>query len=959
MALTCPKCRRRNPAEATYCYFDGMVLTNGHAAAGPVNPATAAFPMPFVFPSGQACHNFDQLALACLNNWTTARDLVGQGILKGFFGGLGRADLALAAEEAARYPDKDRGLAQLLGKLPTHAVPTPKLAVKPVRIDLGTLRVGQDKPLELRLSNEGLGLLYGTVQCDDSPWLALLNVPVGTNRKLFQFVDEAVIPMLVPGHSLRAGNKPLEAKLTVESNGGTQEVVVTAQVPVKPFPTGVLAGAVTPRKIAEKAKAAPKEAAVYFENGAVQQWYKDNGWTYPVQGPSASGLAAVQQFFEALGLTPPPKVRLSVNSLSLESYAGGALRSSLEVTTPEKRPIYAHAVSDQPWLKVGRPQAKGRTVTIPLAVPTVPHCPGEVLLAKLTVTSNGNQRFEVPVTLAVAGSAAAAGAVPVLDMMEVVSAPGPTAARGAWNAPDAVEAVMAVPVLAPAAAVAVAQPAPASYQTTAPPMALPAARPVAAPPRLLPWVPVAFLLLGLMVTSGRDFVKWWQGPNTIGGGGGGGNELIDTVPRITLNFHDEEMPITLGEGGIKPLAGRGAVESNGFWEPSMRFGLVKNDDGLKQSGIKKKLTFMEDGTTNNAVVRIDRAGDGFLFGERPFRREDGKRTFWGYWPPGHWRDKKVPLGKDKTGRERLGYKSVWSFDDQHIEVTQTVEIVPGPQSNLLDTCLVRYHIKNEDTRTHKVGLRFLLDTYIGANDGVPFLIPGERELCDTMKEFPTPESVPDFIQACENQDLTNPGTIARIGLKVGGELEAPSRVTLGAWPNLLLSRINDRCHQEKTLWSVPVLPIRALQKIDPDAPPDSAVVIYWEEKDLAPDKTRDVGFTYGLGDVSGGEGKGRLALTAGGSFAPGGAFTVTAYVSNPTPGQTVTLTLPDSFEFISGAATQPVPPVPADAASRNSPVTWKVRASQRTGDATLKARTSSGDAQTLPVHIKVQGIFGN
>ena len=184
-------------------------------------------------------------------------------MLKGFLGGLGRADLAVAAEEAARYPDKDRGLAQLLSKLPTKSVPKPKLLVKPMQIDLGTIPVGQDKPLELHLGNESLGLVYGSVQSDDAnAWVSLLNVPVGSNRKLFQFVDETVIKLMVRGQSLRAGAKPLEARLTVESNGGTQTVVVTAEVPVKPFPDGVLAGAATPRQIAEKAKAAPKEAAV-------------------------------------------------------------------------------------------------------------------------------------------------------------------------------------------------------------------------------------------------------------------------------------------------------------------------------------------------------------------------------------------------------------------------------------------------------------------------------------------------------------------------------------------------------------------------------------------------------------------------------------------------------------------------------------------------------------------------
>ena len=252
---------------------------------------------------------------------------------------------------------------------------------------------------------------------------------------MFQYVDETVIALHGGGQSLRAGNKPLEAKLTVESNAGTQTIVVTAEVPVKPFPIGVLAGAVTPRNIAEKAKAGPKEAAILFENGSVQQWYKDNGWTYPVQGPSASGLAAVQQFFEALGLTPPPKVQLSVNALALDSYAGGSLRSAVEVTTPEKRPIYAHAVSDQPWLKVERAQPRGRSVTIPLSVPVVPACPGETLHADLTVTSNvrsGARGVRCAGGRGV-GRCRRRGAGPGHDGSRRVAA-GPTAARGAGAA---------------------------------------------------------------------------------------------------------------------------------------------------------------------------------------------------------------------------------------------------------------------------------------------------------------------------------------------------------------------------------------------------------------------------------------------------------------------------------------------------------------------------------------------
>jgi hypothetical protein len=233
---------------------------------------------------------------------------------------------------------------------------------------------------------------------------------------------------------------------------------------------------------------------------------------------------------------------------------------------------------------------------------------------------------------------------------------------------------------------------------------------------------------------------------------------------------------------------------------------------------------------------------------------------------------------------------------------------------------------------------------------VPFLIPGEKQLCDTQKDFNGPEAVPDFIQACERDSLLDPGTIAQVQFRLGGKLEAPGRVTLGAWPNPRLGR---NCLQEKTLWDVPVLPIKTLQ------PPDSAVVMYWPERALQPNEVREVGFAYGLGKVSGGEGGGKLALTVGGSFLPEGEFTVTAYVSNPARGQTVTLTLPEGFGLVGGAATQAVPPVPPGAARSNSPVTWKVRGPAKEGRYTLKVRSSNGAAQTHPLRIRNRVIFGS
>ena len=80
-----------------------------------------------------------------------------------------------------------------------------------------------------------------------------------------------------------------------------------------------------------------------------------------------------------------------------------AIRSiiSFEVKTQEDRAVFAHAVSSEPWLEVGRRTFAGRSVALPLLVRAIPNRPGETLRAHVRVTANGNQKFDVPVTLTV------------------------------------------------------------------------------------------------------------------------------------------------------------------------------------------------------------------------------------------------------------------------------------------------------------------------------------------------------------------------------------------------------------------------------------------------------------------------------------------------------------------------------------------------------------------------------
>ncbi len=453
MSHTCTKCSRVNPDEAVYCYFDGVPLNGRGRAGGPVSIGSQPFANPFVFPSGRTCRSFDELAMACQQDWDTAKDLLREGFFGTFFGGLGRADLARAAADAQHFPDLDRALDRLLVRLPSSVLDAPRLRVDPPSINLGTLHVGDDRAVALRLENQGMRLLFGEV-ASDCNWLALGDGP-GTARKSFQVCQEAVIPVKVVGKNLRAHNHPLSGKLLVESNGGPPVVVqVRADVPVKPFPgRGVFAGALSPREAAERARTRPREAADLFEKGEVAAWYRSNGWTYPVQGPAASGLGAVQQFFEALGLTAPPRVEIGTKAVTFTGDAKqNNLRHVVELHTDEKRPVYAHATSDQPWLEVGRAKLNGRVAQLTLTVPSVPERPGETLTASVKIQCNGNQRFVVPVTLHVTRGAGAApppeDEEPIIaELAEPPAEPAPVAAEvpAPRRAPGTVRWAHAVP----------------------------------------------------------------------------------------------------------------------------------------------------------------------------------------------------------------------------------------------------------------------------------------------------------------------------------------------------------------------------------------------------------------------------------------------------------------------------------------------------------------------------------
>ena len=876
------------------------------------------------------------MVLACEDDWEGAKSVLKRGFLEGFLGALGRVDLAMSANRAANSADPNIGLDELLDKLPNNVRAPAQLQVQPTEINLGLLDRTTSRSFAIHILNKGMGVLGGSVRCPGTPWLTIGNA----TRKLFRIRNELVVNVQVVGKAMSAGPQSLKGRIVIESNGGTIEIPVHVQVPLVPFPNGILGGATTPRELAKKAKAAPKEAAALFAGGAVAVWYAANGWIYPVLGSPATGIGAVQQFFEALGLVAPPKVEISATDVKFRGVPGAALEHIIQVQTAEKRPVFAHAVSSVPWLQLGTVLSEGRSARIPVRVASVPAVPGETLHGQVKVTANGNQIFRVEIALAIGGTRTKPSMPIVPVSLAVEKSISPSPATSADLSPIVARERAILPVAGVLVAATDPHPGARPFDFSSSEASGNLVEPPSRRRRIwLPLLPVVFLLLGISISLSHDGILFFRSSEKTEADEI--DERAGSSDTLDLQFHDAPTDIVLGSSGFKPADGGDEREvTPAVWESSMRFGLVVHN---AEGGKKKRLTMSEQGWTNNTCVHLD--GNEWLFGERPYRRSDGLRLKdW----PGRWLERDVRLGGRHEGR-----KSVWIYDKQQVVITQTVEIVEGSQSGQKDTCLVRYRLENRDSEAHRVGIRFLLDTFIGDNDSVPFLIPGARELCTTSHIFAKWEDVPDFIQACEFEDLKNPGTIAHLQLRLGSGLEPPGRVTLGSWPNLQLARLDKRCRQMLTLWEVPVLPIHSM----PGG--DSAVTMYWEPRILNPNAVREVGFSYGLGGMSRKEGGGKLAVTVGGDFAPRGDFTVTAYVVNPVEGQTVALVLPSEFELLSGGKRQAVPPLPRGSTGTKSPVSWKVRAPTGEGKYTLKVESSNGAVQRQTINIKARGLFGD
>jgi hypothetical protein len=405
--LTCPRCQRANPDEGAFCYFDGAELraVRGLTTTGRDTP----LPHEFVFPSGRRCRSYDELVRGCQDEWDVARDLLRQGVFRTFLAGAGRVDLAHAAQHAKGQSDPDLALEAFLKSLPAATGEAPRLDLSPRRINLGTLHVGETGQVRLTVTNQGKGLLHGTLSvAEGNGWLRVGNER-GNGECQIKAAHEQQISLRVDTTGLAAPQK-YAARLTVITNGGIVEVPVRLELAVRPFTQAPFQGVASPREMAERMRTQPKLAVPLLESGEVARWFAVNGWGYPVTGPGARGVAAVQQFFEGMGLSKPPVVQLADPELYVGCNPGEVARGQVVLRTDARKWVYAHAESDVPWLRLTTPIASGpQQAVLAFEADSRQLAPAEVHEATLRITANAGQALSARVRIGVRRPSAAPG----------------------------------------------------------------------------------------------------------------------------------------------------------------------------------------------------------------------------------------------------------------------------------------------------------------------------------------------------------------------------------------------------------------------------------------------------------------------------------------------------------------------------------------------------------------------
>ncbi|MBE3582982.1 MAG: hypothetical protein IMX01_02565 [Limnochordaceae bacterium] len=387
----------------------------------------------------------------------------------------------------------------------------------------------------------------------------------------------------------------------------------------------------------------------------------------------------------------------------------------------------------------------------------------------------------------------------------------------------------------------------------------------------------------------------------------GAEDKLPEVGGSSLTLQNEFIRI-VQNGGPKE-AGRFSVSTTG-------------GDPQRADDNQRPLIYgMDRPWTSYTTVRID--NESYLFGGPTDRRAGAK----------------VPTGQVITAPRRDGNSLVTVCQIGPIRVEQRLSIVQSLDTGVEDSARVEYALTNTDTQPHQVGLRIMVDTMLGDNDGAPFRVGETAYESDASLSG---SAVPDFWQAFDS--LNSPHVTSQGTLR-GPQLTAPDQLVFTNWGNLA-----------DHPWDVPLTPGRDFTRSG-EYELDSATALFWNPVTVAPGQTRFIATQYGLAGISIARGDLAVGLSSPAQVVQGSVFHVIAYVENNV-GEArdvqVTLDLPAGWRLVSGTAQRQLGILKRGASAQ---VAWAIQA-QEEGTRPVTVRVTSSNSQPSQLTRQVQVVPG-
>jgi hypothetical protein len=266
----------------------------------------------------------------------------------------------------------------------------PILDIAPRRLHVPDLNRGESRIAMLTILNRGQGILQGEIDSDGVDWLRLPG-------RAFRIAREEAFEVRIETQSL-PGTGHFFTKLRVTTNGGAVEVPVQIDVTRGgySFQGYRVADA---NELAKLMLAHPKKAVGWFADGHLQRFFAERRWPFPIVGPVAPGLAAVQQYFESLKLTRVPDVYAETALVDVVCQTPErATRSVRLYTDAKKKWVYGFVESSSMWL-IPMADAVGgaRECDLRFDVDSSLMEPGMVHEGVLRVTVNGRRQLSIVV----------------------------------------------------------------------------------------------------------------------------------------------------------------------------------------------------------------------------------------------------------------------------------------------------------------------------------------------------------------------------------------------------------------------------------------------------------------------------------------------------------------------------------------------------------------------------------